>query len=160
MLPLLFLAVLITVIQSYGQRITMKIPSFPATANGLNVLSVNVQTKTPYVSNLQSGTPVMNAITVTKENGADINDLFRASLTAQRIPEVRFDYYNAANTLYFTISLNNVAVETFNLMNEDCKTPSCLTLLEQIAFQPEIIKMTESPSGKIVSWNNTLKKAQ
>ena len=69
----------------------MKIPTFPATANGLNVLSVNVQIKTPFVSNLQSGTPVMEAINVIKENGADVNDLFKASLTAQCIPEVQFD---------------------------------------------------------------------
>lgn len=158
MLSLLFLAVQITVIQSYGQRISMRIPSFPAVANGLNVFSVNFQSKTPFISSQQSGTPVTGAITVTKENGADMTDLFRASLTNQRIPEVRFEYYNAANILYFTLTLTNVAVEAFNLMNEDCKTASCLTLQEQISFQPEIIRMTESPSGRIVSWNNTLKR--
>lgn len=159
MLPLLLLAILITVMQSYGQRITMKIPSFSGLANGLNVLSVNIQNKVLYTNNLP-GAPNLEPITVTKENGTDIVDLHRALFTNQRIPEVRFEYYNAANILYYTILLTNATVTSFNLMNENCKTPSCFTLLEEMAFQAEIIRISESPSGKVVTWNNVTKRVQ
>lgn len=88
---------------------------------------------------------------IKKQNGTSSNDLFKKLLMGTAIPTVILEYYDASNTLYFTITLKTVFVTNFYWLSPEC--PTCLKLEHQVAFAPKQIETYDVATGVTVRYD-------
>jgi type VI protein secretion system component Hcp len=136
-----------------AQKILLKIGSVTATG-GEEVRAVDFKFESP--SNWTSGGASVGApktydLLVKKTNNTSSNELFKKLLTGVTIPEVVVEYYDAANVLYFKITLKMVLVSNFYWLSPEC--PSCLKLEHQVAFVPKQIETFDVSTGITIRYD-------
>lgn len=88
---------------------------------------------------------------IKKQNGTSTNELFKKLLQGTIIPAVVIEYYDANNTLFFTITLKTVFVTNFYWLSPEC--PTCLKLEHQVAFAPKQIETFDVATGVTVKYD-------
>ena len=150
----ILIMVLLTGSQTSAQKILLKIGSVTA-AGGEEVRAVDFKFDNPSIvsggAGHTSGKVEASDLMIKKTNNTSTNDLFKKVLNGSHYPEVKLEYYDNANALYFTITLKDVLVTQFYWLSPEC--PTCLKLEHQVAFAPLIIESLDGATGVKVTYN-------
>ena len=149
----LLIIVLLISCQTTAQKILLKIGVVTA-AGGEEVRAVDFKFDNLSIvsgGGHTSGKVQASDLMIKKTNNTSTNDLFKKVLNGSRYPEVKLEYYDNANALYFTLTLKDVIVTQFYWLSPEC--PTCLKLEHQVAFAPLIIESLDSATGVKVTYN-------
>ena len=151
---LLFAILLMAYSQASAQKILMKIGTVTA-AGGEDVraLEFQINASSNYLQGAGAsvGKPVPSSLSVKRTHNVATNSLFNNIVKGTSIPEVKFEYYDAANVLYYTITLTNVFLTQLYWLSPEC--PTCLKLEQQLGFVFKTIKMADAVTGASTTWD-------
>ena len=144
--------------QSIAQKILLKISSITVAA-GEEVKAVDFKfegTSTWTTGGVSAGTIKVYPVLVKKLVGLSTHDIYKKLLQGTiYTPNVVLEYYDAANVMYFRISLVNAIVTNFYWLSPEC--PTCIQLEHQIAFNPRRIETFDVATGITVGYDYQLK---
>lgn len=151
---LLQLLLLLLCGQGFAQRILLKITGITAAA-GEEVKAVDFKfegTSTWTSGGLSAGTIKLYPVLIKKSAGQSTHDIYKKLLMGTVYsPNVDLEYYDAANVMYFRISLVNAIVTNFYWLSPEC--PTCIQLEHQIAFNPRKIETLDVATGVTVRYD-------
>ncbi len=134
-----------------AQKIVLKIASITPAA-GEEVKAAEFKVEFPVVlSGGAAGKPVFKDFLIKKSNGTSSNELYKKLLTGVIIPVVMIEYYDAANNIYFIITLKQVSVSNFYWLSPEC--PTCLKLEHQVGFVGRQIETYDVSTGVTVKFD-------
>jgi type VI protein secretion system component Hcp len=137
-----------------AQRILLKIDAITA-PDGEEVRALEFKIRAATSWQLGGGVSVgkakFDSLIIKKTNNTSTNDLFKSILTGKAYPVVMLEYYDASETLYFTITLKNVYVSGFFWLSPEC--PTCLKLEHQAAFVFKQIETYDVVTGETVRFD-------
>ena len=140
--------------QGIAQKILMKIGSVTA-AGGEEVraleFQINASTNWTSGGGASVGKPNPGNLMIKKTNNNSTSELFKFIAQGSAFPEVIFEYYDASDILYYTITLSDVYVTQMHWLSPEC--PTCLKLEQQVGFVFKIYKTTDVATGVSVIWN-------
>ncbi len=151
---LLLIILMITSSQSIGQNILMKIPSITAAAGEeVRTLDFQINAASSWTKGggASVGKPNPATLIIKKPNNKSTSDLFKSIGQGKSIPEIIFEYYDAANKLYYSITLTNVFLTQLNWLTPEC--PTCLKLELLVGFVFKTYKTSDVASGTKVIWD-------
>ena len=97
------------------------------------------------------GKAVPGNIKIKKNAGKSTSDFFKNIVKRTAIPQVIFEYYDASNILYYTITISNVLITNLLWLSPEC--PSCLKLEHEIDFVFKTIKTDDLISGVTLTYD-------
>lgn len=150
----LLLLAAIAVLPAFSQKILLKINSI-TDPEGEEVRALDFRITSPVVLSGGGGTGVSKAtaadLIIKKTEGASTSDFFKKIVQSTTYPLVVFEYYNAANELYYTITLKDAKLTQLFWLSPEC--PSCLKLEHQVGFVFAQYTTEDKVTGKILTWN-------
>ena len=151
---LLALVLILGPLTGVGQKILMKIGSITA-SGGEEVRAAEFKTDAPTSwssgGGASVGKPKLGSFIIKKTNGPSTNDLHRHIISGSAYPEVIFEYYDAADKLYFTITLRDVFLTEFYRLTPEC--PGCLKLEHQVGFISKRIETADLVNGTTIKYD-------
>ncbi len=139
-----------------AQKILLKIGALTAPGGEeVRAIDFKVDATTTWVfgGGASVGAPKVHELLVKKTNGTSTNELFKKILTGGSLPEVVLEYYDAANVMYFRITLKSVFLSNFFWLSPEC--PTCLKLEHQVAFVPKQIETFDVSTGVTLGFDVT-----
>jgi len=150
---LLIFSLLLICCHTMAQKILLKIGS--VTAGGgeeVKALEFKVEAVTSWgTGGVSVGAPKVNEILIKKFNNTSTNELSRKILTGTSFPTVILEYYDAANVMYFRITLKSVFVSNFFWLSPEC--PTCLKLEHQVAFVAKQFETFDVATGVTLGYD-------
>jgi type VI secretion system Hcp family effector len=153
-LIIIFLGMLIINTPAFSQKILMKINNITdAAGEEVRALEFQINSTVAAVGGGGGGTGKATAgdLVIKKTLGKSTNGLFSAVAKGTHIVPVIFEYYNAANVLYYKITLTDVIVGKVYWLSPEC--PSCIKLEHQVAFRFSSYKTEDILNGTQTTWN-------
>ncbi|MCW3107588.1 MAG: hypothetical protein JWQ09_2094 [Segetibacter sp.] len=151
---LILITLLSTFSYSIGQKILMKIASVTA-AGGEEVraleFQINAASSWTAGGGASVGKPNPGNLMIKKTNNNSTSSLFKDIASGKTIPEVIFEYYDASNILYYSITLTGAYVTQLYWLSPEC--PTCLKLEQQVGFVFKTYKTVDVASGVTVTWD-------
>ena len=147
------------VVSSYGmaQKILMKIGSFTATGGEeVRALEFQINAATSYTQGggVSVGKANPGSLMVKRTHNKSTSELFKKIVAGASFADVIFEYYDAGDKLYYTITLGNVFLTQVYWLSPEC--PTCLKLEQQLGFVFKTIKTTDAVTGVTLTWDVTL----
>jgi type VI protein secretion system component Hcp len=139
---------------SFGQKIVMKIPSITkAGGEDVRMLEFQINTETSYLKGTGAsvGKPTPGSLIIKKTNNQSGNTLLKYIAQGKSIPEVTFEYSDASNVVYYTITISNAFLTQLHWLSPECAT--CPKLEQQVGFVFKTLKTTDVASGTTVTWD-------
>ncbi len=144
--------------QVFSQKILLKITGVTAAA-GEEVKAVDFKFEGSSVwtaSGVSGGTVKVYSVLIKKTSGLSTHEIYKKLLLGTiYTPNVVLEYYDAANVMYFRISLVNAIVTNFYWLSPEC--PTCIQLEHQVAFNPRRIETFDVATGITVGYDYQLK---
>ncbi|MEO6405427.1 MAG: hypothetical protein ABIY51_04565 [Ferruginibacter sp.] len=140
--------------QLYGQKILLKISGITAAAGEeVKAVDFKMEGSSTWSSNgITPGIIKVYPLLIKKTVGLSSHELYKKTLTgAVFTPNVILEYYDAANVMYFSISLVNALVTNFYWLSPEC--PTCIQMEHQVAFNPRRIETFDVPTGITVRYD-------
>ena len=140
--------------QAIAQKILLKITGITAAA-GEEVKAVDFKfegTSTWTTTGLSAGQMKLYPVLIKKASGLSTHEIYKKVLMGTVFtPNVELEYYDAANVMYYKISLVNALVTNFYWLSPEC--PTCIQLEHQIAFNPRRIETSDVATGITVKYD-------
>ncbi len=134
-----------------SQTIKMKIASYTPT-DGEPVVALQFADTLPTsVGGSSGGVTKLEFVKIKKPTGLSSIELLKRSLVATILPEVDFEYYDAANTLFYKIVLKDVQVAHFSYLTPECS--NCTSLSNQVWFDYSKIEITDVINNMVLRYN-------
>lgn len=114
---LLLITLMISSTQSKGQNILMKIPSVTAAAGEeVRTLEFQINAASSWTKGggASVGKPNPASLIIKKANNKSTSEFLKSIGQGKSFPEIIFEYYDAANKLYYSITLTNVFLTQLN----------------------------------------------
>lgn len=157
MKKLYLLLILFIAISERGvaQKILMKITSVTAPAGEeVKALEFQINATTNFTSGSGAavGKPVPGSLMIKMPTNTSTSEMFKKIVMGTSIPEVVFEYYDASNTLYYTITITNAFLTQLYWLSPEC--PTCLKLEQQLGFVFKTMKTVDA-NGVTLTWDIT-----
>ncbi len=139
-----------------AQNIKMKIAGITV-AEGEDVLAFETSDTTTVSSSGGGGGSVgvtrFEYVKIKKLNDASTNELFRRSISNSHLPDVTFEFYDDAATMFYQISLKDVSILHFSYLSPECA--GCAKMYHQVWFDYVKIEATDMLTGISTKYNRT-----
>ena len=155
-LIIIFFGMLMIYTPTFSQKILMKINNITDPA-GEDVRALEFQINSTvgavFGGGGGAGKATAGDLVIKKTQSKSTNSLFSAVAKGTHIAPVIFEYYDAANVLYYKMTLTDVVIGKLYWLSPEC--PSCIKLEQQVAFRFSSYKTEDILNGTVTTWNIT-----